>query len=182
MPIPKGLGCSSAIEISRIIRTAFATIGGRTSGSNHRYYWVAAARYAQTLHLAGEYQRATQLFEALVPTLPTAATGYRSSGDEHETAVANEAFGVCLLAQTGETYKARLSAVPADARTRADLTGGDQIPTQASERMLLPWSGCSKTLTRESAFWRTSPSSSGSPEIPTCGNSPEWQTSLLATA
>jgi len=28
-----------------------------------------------------------------------------------------------LTAQTKETYKARLSAVPADARTRADLTG-----------------------------------------------------------
>jgi len=32
-------------------------------------------------------------------------------------------LGLSLLAETGETYKARLSAVPADARTRADLTG-----------------------------------------------------------
>jgi hypothetical protein len=32
-------------------------------------------------------------------------------------------FGLSLLAQSGETYKARLSAVPADARTRPDLTG-----------------------------------------------------------
>jgi hypothetical protein len=33
------------------------------------------------------------------------------------------ALGLSLLAQSGETYKARLSAVPADARTRPDLTG-----------------------------------------------------------
>ncbi len=32
-------------------------------------------------------------------------------------------LGLSLLAESGETYKARLSAVPADARTRADLTG-----------------------------------------------------------
>lgn len=32
-------------------------------------------------------------------------------------------LGLSLLAQSGETYKARLSAVPADARTRPDLTG-----------------------------------------------------------
>jgi hypothetical protein len=33
------------------------------------------------------------------------------------------ALALSLAAQTNETYKARLSAVPADARTRADLTG-----------------------------------------------------------
>jgi hypothetical protein len=32
-------------------------------------------------------------------------------------------LSLSLLAETGETYKARLSAVPADARTRPDLTG-----------------------------------------------------------
>src|SRR5436309_540135 len=31
--------------------------------------------------------------------------------------------GLSLLAESGETYKARLSPVPADARTRAELTG-----------------------------------------------------------
>lgn len=33
------------------------------------------------------------------------------------------ALAISLTAQTKETYKARLSAVPADARTRAELTG-----------------------------------------------------------
>jgi CHRD domain len=33
------------------------------------------------------------------------------------------AMALSLTAQTKETYKARLSAVPADARTRANLTG-----------------------------------------------------------
>src|SRR5579863_1049819 len=33
------------------------------------------------------------------------------------------ALALSLAAQTKETYKARLSPVPADARTRADLTG-----------------------------------------------------------
>jgi hypothetical protein len=33
------------------------------------------------------------------------------------------ALALSLTAQTKETYKARLSPVPADARTRADLTG-----------------------------------------------------------
>jgi CHRD domain len=33
------------------------------------------------------------------------------------------AFGLSLAAQSGETFKARLSALPADARTRADLAG-----------------------------------------------------------
>lgn len=33
------------------------------------------------------------------------------------------AIALSLTAQTHETYRARLSAVPADARTRADLTG-----------------------------------------------------------
>ena len=33
------------------------------------------------------------------------------------------AITLSLTAQTRETYKARLSPVPADARTRADLTG-----------------------------------------------------------
>jgi hypothetical protein len=32
-------------------------------------------------------------------------------------------LALTLLAQTGETYKARLSAVPADARTRPELAG-----------------------------------------------------------
>ncbi len=33
------------------------------------------------------------------------------------------AFGLSLAAQSGGTFKARLSALPADARTRADLAG-----------------------------------------------------------
>jgi hypothetical protein len=33
------------------------------------------------------------------------------------------AFGLSLAAQSSESFKARLSAVPADARTRADLAG-----------------------------------------------------------
>jgi hypothetical protein len=33
------------------------------------------------------------------------------------------ALAISLAAQTKETYKARLTAVPADARTRAELTG-----------------------------------------------------------
>ena len=33
------------------------------------------------------------------------------------------AFGLVLTAQSGETYKARLSPVPADAKTRPDLAG-----------------------------------------------------------
>src|SRR5258707_4097959 len=32
-------------------------------------------------------------------------------------------FGLTLVAQSGETYKARLTAVPADAKTRPDLAG-----------------------------------------------------------
>lgn len=32
-------------------------------------------------------------------------------------------FALILTAQSGETYKARLSALPADAKTRADLAG-----------------------------------------------------------
>lgn len=32
-------------------------------------------------------------------------------------------FGLLLAAQSGETFKARLSPLPADARTRADLSG-----------------------------------------------------------
>jgi hypothetical protein len=32
-------------------------------------------------------------------------------------------LGLSLLAESGETYKARLTAVPADARTRPDLAG-----------------------------------------------------------
>jgi CHRD domain len=32
-------------------------------------------------------------------------------------------FGISLIAQSGDTYKARLSAVPADAKTRPDLAG-----------------------------------------------------------
>jgi hypothetical protein len=39
------------------------------------------------------------------------------------TIVVAMATAVALGAQTGETYKARLSAVPADARTRAALAG-----------------------------------------------------------
>jgi hypothetical protein len=37
--------------------------------------------------------------------------------------VAVAVMGLTLAAQSGETFKARLSAVPADARTRADLAG-----------------------------------------------------------
>jgi CHRD domain len=33
------------------------------------------------------------------------------------------AFGLSLAAQSGETFKAHLSALPADAKTRADLAG-----------------------------------------------------------
>jgi hypothetical protein len=33
------------------------------------------------------------------------------------------AFGLSLTAQNGETFKAHLSALPADAKTRADLAG-----------------------------------------------------------
>jgi len=33
------------------------------------------------------------------------------------------AFGLSLAAESGETFKARLSALPADAKTRADLAG-----------------------------------------------------------
>jgi hypothetical protein len=39
------------------------------------------------------------------------------------TIAAALALGLSLFAQTGETYKARLSAVPADARTRPSLAG-----------------------------------------------------------
>jgi CHRD domain len=36
-------------------------------------------------------------------------------------------FVLSLAAQNGETFKARLSAVPADARTRADLAGSGSV-------------------------------------------------------
>jgi len=36
---------------------------------------------------------------------------------------AGSVFGLLLTAQSGETYKARLSPVPADAKTRPDLAG-----------------------------------------------------------
>jgi hypothetical protein len=39
------------------------------------------------------------------------------------TAAAVLGIGLCALAQSGETYKARLTAVPADARTRPELAG-----------------------------------------------------------
>jgi hypothetical protein len=38
-------------------------------------------------------------------------------------AVMGVGFGLLLAAQSGETFKARLSPLPADARTRADLAG-----------------------------------------------------------
>jgi hypothetical protein len=38
-------------------------------------------------------------------------------------AVISAGFGLLLAAQSGETFKARLSPMPADARTRADLAG-----------------------------------------------------------
>jgi CHRD domain len=38
-------------------------------------------------------------------------------------AVIGVAFGLSLAAQNGESFKARLSPLPADARTRADLAG-----------------------------------------------------------
>ena len=38
-------------------------------------------------------------------------------------AIACSGLGLSLSAQTKETFKARLSAMPADARTRADLAG-----------------------------------------------------------
>jgi hypothetical protein len=37
------------------------------------------------------------------------------------------AFGLSLAAQSSETFKARLSALPADARTRADLAGSGTV-------------------------------------------------------
>lgn len=36
-------------------------------------------------------------------------------------------FGLPSLAQSGETYKARLSALPADAKTRPDLAGTGSV-------------------------------------------------------
>jgi hypothetical protein len=41
-------------------------------------------------------------------------------------------FGLPSLAQSGETYKTRLSALPADARTRADLTGTGSVTATLS--------------------------------------------------
>jgi len=37
--------------------------------------------------------------------------------------LASMVFGLSVRAQSGETYKARLTAVPADAKTRPDLAG-----------------------------------------------------------
>ena len=37
------------------------------------------------------------------------------------------AFGLSLAAQSGETFKAHLSALPADAKTRADLAGSGSV-------------------------------------------------------
>jgi CHRD domain-containing protein len=36
-------------------------------------------------------------------------------------------FGLSLAAQSGETYKARLNALPADARTRPELAGNGSV-------------------------------------------------------
>jgi hypothetical protein len=36
-------------------------------------------------------------------------------------------FGLSLAAESGETFKARLSALPADAKTRADLAGSGSV-------------------------------------------------------
>jgi len=36
-------------------------------------------------------------------------------------------FGLSVVAQSGETYKARLNALPADARTRPELAGNGSI-------------------------------------------------------
>lgn len=47
--------------------------------------------------------------------------GHKSSRISLVAAIA--LLGLSLAAQTGETYKARLSAVPADARTKPELTG-----------------------------------------------------------
>jgi hypothetical protein len=45
-------------------------------------------------------------------------------------------LGLTLAAQTGETYKARLSAVPADARTRPSLAGmGSASATLAASKL-----------------------------------------------
>jgi hypothetical protein len=45
-------------------------------------------------------------------------------------------LGLTLAAQTGETYKARLSAVPADARTRPTLAGiGSASATLAGSKL-----------------------------------------------
>ena len=41
--------------------------------------------------------------------------------------IAFGAFGLSLAAQSGETFKTRLSALPADARTRASLAGSGSV-------------------------------------------------------
>ena len=70
-------------------------LAGRTYGF-HRFYWVSAARFAQTVHMRGDFRHASELFARLMPTLPTAASGYRSPADEHEgssVAADPDAFG-----------------------------------------------------------------------------------------
>ena len=70
----------------------------RSFGVNHRYYWVAAARYAQTIHLRGDRQRAMQLFEQLLPSIPSGPAKFANALDEHEAGVVNETYGACLSA------------------------------------------------------------------------------------
>ncbi|HEY4365485.1 MAG TPA: CHRD domain-containing protein [Bryobacteraceae bacterium] len=62
--------------------------------------------------------------------------------NRYGTAVAAGAVFVCLAlslaAQSGDTYKARLSALPADAKTRQDLAGiGNVTATLAGKKLTI---------------------------------------------
>lgn len=69
-----------------------------TFGENSRSYWVPAARYAQSLHLSGDYRRAEKLFRQLIPTLPS-ANAKIDLMDQHELAIVHETYGTCLAAE-----------------------------------------------------------------------------------
>jgi tetratricopeptide (TPR) repeat protein len=75
-----------------------AELAKRTYGDKHRFYWVVAARYAQTVHLRGERERASQMFEQLLPLIPARSGEFRNAYDEHEAAIVNETYGACLAA------------------------------------------------------------------------------------
>ena len=52
------------------------------------------------------------------------------------TALVGALLGLALAAETGESYKARLTALPADARTRPDLAGiGSASATLAGAKL-----------------------------------------------